>query len=221
MAIQYTTNYHLAYSDDQTALVDLATVTQQVAASLDAAMGRAGYTPPDATTFAALTARVTAVEGRVTAVEGDVATLKNRPVAALSGVNTSAPQPVHGSWQNIPLTVTDLDTRGDQAFMGGFICKQAGIYQAQGMVGFASNTVGRRGCRIVLTPSAGGTVTNATWQQFHSAYSGTFMGGSPLVYMRLAVGDRVSVEGTHEAGTGVTLATRPDLSSLLIEWKRA
>lgn len=73
MTIHYTTNYHIAYADTDTAAVDLATVSQSVAASLDAAMGRAGYSPPDATTFAAeVAARQnadTALSTRVTALE--------------------------------------------------------------------------------------------------------------------------------------------------------
>lgn len=67
MTIQYTTNYGIAWADDQTALKDLGVVTQQVAASLDAAMGRAGYVPPDATTFAALNAKVNALQARIDA----------------------------------------------------------------------------------------------------------------------------------------------------------
>lgn len=66
MTIQHTTNYGIAYADEQTPLVQLAAVTQEVAESLDGAMGRAGYTPPDATSFAALAARVTAAEGKLT-----------------------------------------------------------------------------------------------------------------------------------------------------------
>lgn len=56
--MQYTPNFHLAYLDASTPLVQLADASQQVAQSLDAAMGRAGYVPPDTTTFAALAARV-------------------------------------------------------------------------------------------------------------------------------------------------------------------
>lgn len=62
MTIQHTTNFGIAYADSSTALTDLGTVTQQIANSLDAAMGRAGYTPPDSTSFAALSARVGALE---------------------------------------------------------------------------------------------------------------------------------------------------------------
>lgn len=62
MGIQYTPNYHIAFMDDQTTIDQLDEVTYQVATSLDSAMGRAGYTPPDATTFAALVAKVTALE---------------------------------------------------------------------------------------------------------------------------------------------------------------
>lgn len=63
MGIQYTTNFGVAYMDDLTPLTDLDTVTQQVAQNLDSAMGRAGYSPPDSSTFASLVARVAALEG--------------------------------------------------------------------------------------------------------------------------------------------------------------
>lgn len=62
MTLLYTPNYHIGYLAPSTPLVELATATQQNAESLDAAMGRAGYTPPDASTFAALAARVAALD---------------------------------------------------------------------------------------------------------------------------------------------------------------
>jgi len=64
LTIHHTTNYGIAYIDDLTPLKLLGATSQEVAESLDAALGRGGITPPDVTTFAALAARVTAVEGR-------------------------------------------------------------------------------------------------------------------------------------------------------------
>lgn len=58
MTIQHTPNYGIAYLDESTPLRELAEATRQTAVSLDAAMGRAGYTPPDASSFAALAAAV-------------------------------------------------------------------------------------------------------------------------------------------------------------------
>lgn len=60
--LAYTPNYHIGYLTDATPLIELAAATKQNADALDAAMGRAGYTPPDATSFAALAARVAVVE---------------------------------------------------------------------------------------------------------------------------------------------------------------
>lgn len=65
MTIQHTANYGIAYMDKSTPLTQLDQVTQQIAESLDAAMGKAGYVPPDATTFAALAAQVTALQARL------------------------------------------------------------------------------------------------------------------------------------------------------------
>jgi hypothetical protein len=91
VTIQHTTNYGLAYCDDGTALKDLAEVTRQVAVTVDAAMGRAGYTPTDATTFAALAARVAALEANSAA---PVAV----PFVDLAGTATGWTN--YGSWQS-------------------------------------------------------------------------------------------------------------------------
>jgi len=95
VTIQYTTNYQIAYADQQTALEDLATVTQQVAQSLDTAMGKAGYTPPDATDFAALSARVSNI---ATAV-GKAPIIYTDTGVGSSSVNGAAATPtvVHAS----------------------------------------------------------------------------------------------------------------------------
>jgi hypothetical protein len=90
MGIQYTTNYGIAYLDDLTPLTDLDTVTQQVALSLDGAMGRAGYTPPDATTFAALAARVTALEAKKQVRDAGRAAANFANVAVVTGTVTFA-----------------------------------------------------------------------------------------------------------------------------------
>lgn len=69
MTILTTANYAIPYTDDQTAIADLATVMQQLAARLDTLLGQGGYTPTDATSFAALAARVTSNENRLTPLE--------------------------------------------------------------------------------------------------------------------------------------------------------
>lgn len=69
MTILTTPNYALPYCDDQTALRDLATVTQQLAEQLDEQLGLGGFTPADATSFAALAARVTAAESDIDALQ--------------------------------------------------------------------------------------------------------------------------------------------------------
>ena len=75
MTIHTTANYHIAYCDSDTALTDLADATFQAATTVDAALGRGGIAPPDATSLAAETAQRqaadTALSGRVTVLETD------------------------------------------------------------------------------------------------------------------------------------------------------
>lgn len=63
MTVHYTTNYRIAYIDDDSALADLIDASKQAASTTDAALGRGGIAPPDATTQAQLAARITALEG--------------------------------------------------------------------------------------------------------------------------------------------------------------
>lgn len=58
MGIQYTPGFQVPYMDENTGLTELDEVTKGVAEALDAAMGRAGYTPPSSSSFAALSATV-------------------------------------------------------------------------------------------------------------------------------------------------------------------
>lgn len=62
MTIHHTTNYGIAWADDLLPLRQVAAVTQQAAETIDAALGRGGIAPPDATTQAELAARITALE---------------------------------------------------------------------------------------------------------------------------------------------------------------
>lgn len=139
MTIQYTANYHLAYADAQSALSDLSTVTQQVATSLDAAMGRAGYTPPDATSFAA---EVSARQSADTALSTRVTTLEGLPLAFLRLATAPAVDIAAGN-ALVPFDTADLDTAtgwvktrtGAGATSDTrWTCPagQGGVYQAQG-----------------------------------------------------------------------------------------
>jgi hypothetical protein len=90
VTLHYTTNYGIAYLGTETPLKDLATSTQQAAESLDAAMGRAGYVPPDATTFAALNAKVNTDSGRIGTLETAKTTDEGR-ITVLEGYAPTAP----------------------------------------------------------------------------------------------------------------------------------
>lgn len=87
MPIQYTPNYRMPYLDDLTPLRQLADTSRQIAEGFDAAMGRAGYSPPDATTFATLNARVSAMQ----TVQGEVV------CSSASGALAAAPADVPGA----------------------------------------------------------------------------------------------------------------------------
>lgn len=64
MTIQHTAVYDLAYADTQTPVVELAEVTRQVAATLEAALIRGGIAPPAAQDLAQLAGRVATLEGK-------------------------------------------------------------------------------------------------------------------------------------------------------------
>lgn len=79
--------YGIAYVDVDTALVDLATASQQAATTTAAALARGGIAPPDATTQAQLGARATALEARATALEAPVGVrfTATQPAASVPG----------------------------------------------------------------------------------------------------------------------------------------
>lgn len=62
MTTLHTPNYGIAYIDTTTTLDQLAQASQDAATTIDAALGRGGIAPPDATTQAQLAARITALE---------------------------------------------------------------------------------------------------------------------------------------------------------------
>jgi hypothetical protein len=75
--IHYTAGYGVAYADADTALTDIASVTQQAAQTVSDALARGGIAPPNAADLAAAVVRVssletsrTADENRLTALEG-------------------------------------------------------------------------------------------------------------------------------------------------------
>lgn len=70
--IHYTQNYQLPYADDDTPLVDLADVTAEVAAKVDAALTAGGVAPPNAADLVAVAGRVTTLEGEVDALQAPV-----------------------------------------------------------------------------------------------------------------------------------------------------
>lgn len=136
MGVQYTPNFHIAYLDAATPLADLDTVTQQVATSLDAAMGRAGYTPPDSSSFAA---EVTARQNADTALAGRVTTLEQAPTrTAPVALGMNAP------WTNYASDWTPLRvwTEGRTGFLTGAVKPTSAV--AAGDYAIAAVPVGTR-----------------------------------------------------------------------------
>jgi hypothetical protein len=60
--MHYTANFQLAYCDTDTALVDLAAASQDVATKADAALTRGGVAPPNASDLITVAGRVTTLE---------------------------------------------------------------------------------------------------------------------------------------------------------------
>lgn len=103
MGIQYTENYQIPFMDDATSLNELDTLTRDLAYKLDAAMGKAGYVPPDATTFAALSSKVTQVKADLDALVDLTKTA--RPIKAVA---PTAMIPLVGTWINFDAGNYDL-----------------------------------------------------------------------------------------------------------------
>lgn len=222
MTILYTTNYHLPYMDALTALTDLDVITREIAETLDAAMGQAGYTPPDATTFAALAARVTAIETKVNAVP---------PLLRAGHTSATAQTTSSGVWTTVLLQTTTAaageDSHGAYSpSTGKWTCPAGwgGLVECVGEIAWGVSTAGRRYGRIVRTPS-GGTL-DATSPENARAQTGSpplATGGLPLTVgsflHRVAPGDTLEMQGMQDAGAAVGIT--PNQSSFSVRWLRA
>lgn len=79
MGIQKTPNFQIPFMDPATPFADVQLVTQGIAELLDAILGQRGFTPPDATTFAALAGRVTTAEQSLATTIGRLSALQAAP----------------------------------------------------------------------------------------------------------------------------------------------
>lgn len=202
MAVQYTTNYHIAYMDDQTALTDLDVVTQAIATSLDDAMGRAGYTPPDATSFAAEVAARVALAGRVTTLEadtraGDTIAYAAVPAAANSVVYTTgaagtearagdATLGTNGTGAAVPtplsfavaLTAGRVYRVEAQGRLNAGVAATAAVLNVRGKSGaapvVATSTLLAHGLTLMSTTGTGGRVQGTAAGRFTVPTTGTY-----------------------------------------------
>lgn len=120
MTIYKTPSFQIAYCDVDTALVDLAEVTRQVAATVDAALTRGGIAPDTQQALTLLPGRTTALEGRATALEGRATALE-----ADSGIVSAAPYLGTG-WSTSGGTPLTLRKRSGLVFIRGVVSRTNG-----------------------------------------------------------------------------------------------
>lgn len=216
MTLHYTTGHGIAYLDKDTPLKQLADVTQAVAQSLDDAMSRAGYTPPDATTFTALntkvndnTTRLGSLESSRTADEARLAALELLPDVmvyrtAAHGVVTAGARTVL-SWD-----VLDYQSGGVTAMWAAgvptrLVCRQAGRYEARATITWPAAANRSAGLSVRKTTAAG--VAGAYVYGASGDLSTRFYTEQTVIYeFALAVGDYVEFFGELDGGTATNLA---------------
>jgi hypothetical protein len=222
VALSYTTNYHLPYMTDQTGLTELAQATQEIAGTFDQVLGQKGYTPPDATTFAALAARVTTVEGTVN---------RTTPLLRVGGLAATPAQAVAAN--AVPTTVLLPSIEEDthtayNASTGKFTCPTGwgGVYEIVGQILWASQATasGRRYGRVLRT--AAGQALNANTPENQRAQTSMIPLATGATYMsigtfwhRLAPGDSLTMDATQD--TTAALNITPAGCALFIRWLRA
>lgn len=188
MGILYTTNYHVPYMDPATPFADVQVVTQQLAQLLDAAMGKAGYTPPDATTFADLSAR-------------------QAPSLFLAAQTGTGQSMAPNAWTNVPLVSRTINGAGSST-SDRFTASSAGLYEVQGFASFVGSVaMVRIAARVVLTAAVGGVVSYPNPGSAISAAPAAVDLGvtTPMYYLQLAVGDQLRLEGYHQGSAAVNL----------------
>lgn len=196
MTILHTPNYGVAYIDGVTPLDQLANVSQQVAQTVDAALGRGGIAPPDATTQAQLAARTTTLE------TNQAALVTNPPRAVL------APHPTTGqtlgnnayttlNWQSAPVLSGMLWSTAQPSRL---IVQTAGLYLLTGCASWALNSAGDR--MVALLKNGVTLPASAANSKPPGAYNAVV--ALPAQLVPLAVNDYI--EMVSHQNSGVALA---------------
>lgn len=202
----FTPNFQLEFLAPGQPAYETRDVLERMARSIDAALTRGPASPPNAQDLAA--------------VAGRVATLETAPAVSLIGQNVNAPNMLSAAWTRVLLTIVE-EGPPEALSGGGLLISRPGVYRVTAMGGVTGNPTGRRGCRISRAPAGGGAEeSRAHWQGLAAATaSGTAIVAGPSLLLRCATGDRLYVDLLQDSG--VTLASRPDLTMLTADWRRA
>lgn len=217
MTIHHTPGYNLAYADLDTAAVDLAEVSYQLAQSIEAALTAGGLAPPNTPDLAALSARVTTVEQRQTA----------SPFARIGALATTPAQNLtSGTYATVLLTTSEEDSHTAYTPANGrWTCPNgwAGLYEVGGTVQFAASSAGRRFGRIVRT-AAGQAINYNSPENARAIESSppvasglTTLSVGPFLH-RLAAGDYLTLDAYQDSAT--TLGLSMIGCSLTVRWLR-
>lgn len=210
MTIHTTTNYGIAYADTDTALGDYPTVTQQVANTLDAALGRGGIAPPDATTQAQLAARATALESfEADRLERDWRKARLNLAAAITYTAASSDQLLGqgaGAWT----LEYDAGPAGSANAMfatanqGRLTVRKAGWYRARMLLAISGGTNGAHAVgRLAKTTSP----TTAVRSNSILIYSGESYLEVVANGISMAVGDYISPVLWSDTAANFTIQT--------------
>jgi hypothetical protein len=185
VTILHTVNYGLAYADTNTPLVDLADVTAQVAATVDAALTAGGVAPPGATDLIALAGRVSALEAAHPAQSPRIDIYRTAGGAfggaflvPYDAVRTAQTTPALASNTNAWFTFDPANRR--------ILIKQAGLYRLDAAAQTTDGTGAGQFLRILKVPTPGVTTGDTIAVQ---ALPGGF--GAVGATERLAAGEYV------------------------------
>jgi hypothetical protein len=192
VTVHYTTNYSLAYADVDTPLVDLASISQSLATSVDTALTAGGVTPPNASDLVVVAGRVTTLEQKARA--------QLYQVTAQTGLAAG--------WQQITLTGETIDNQNGHAVAATGYTVPAGhsnIYLISGQVVVAGVT----GLVALAIRVNGVALPNIG----HGEYETTSGAQARSISSRLVTLTAGQVVTLWAQVTGATWATQVDLTS--------
>lgn len=196
MTILHTTNYGVAYIDGVTPLSQLAQVSQEVAQTVDAALGRGGVAPVDATSLAAEAATRKSADDALAARAAKLEAVR----ASCRRYSTAATAMPAGATTAVPMTSTDW-TRGAgiTASGAGIAVTAAGLYLISAGISYTGGTTGYR---IVVVRKNGTSV-----REFGPATTNARVGGTDVIV--LAANDLLDLAGYVDIAATAAGSTNP------------